>query len=353
LRCRAVEDAEIPLPVVELLWQGTAGLDAEETVSLCERLDGLSLLTLAWAGDVRVLVLHDVIRDLALSRLGPEGTSAAHAALIEAARVTFFAGGQDAAAWWRVPETPGLAYLWSYLTYHLEAAGLAGELDATCCDLRFLSVRLRRSSPAAVEADLARSGSPVAGRLRRAVAQNAHLLGPIEPRDALITTLTSRLGGMPEVAAQLPGLRAGLGVWTAWPSWPVPDQLPDALIRVITGHQGGVNGVAISPDGTWLATASNDRTMRTWTADGTPRAVLTAHQRGVNSVAISPDGTWLATASDDRTMRTWTADGTPSATVAIRVDGEVSDCAWFPTGTDLCIAGQQGLYRFSLQAPSG
>ena len=66
-----VEDAEIPLPVVELLWQGTAGLDAEEAVSLCERLDGLSLLTLAWAGDVRVLVLHDVIRDFALSRLGP------------------------------------------------------------------------------------------------------------------------------------------------------------------------------------------------------------------------------------------------------------------------------------------
>ena len=40
-------------------------------MSLCERLDGLSLLTLAWAGDVRVLVLHDVIRDFALRRLGP------------------------------------------------------------------------------------------------------------------------------------------------------------------------------------------------------------------------------------------------------------------------------------------
>jgi len=37
---------------------------------LCERLDGLSLLTLSWVGEVRVMVIHDVIRDFALTRLG-------------------------------------------------------------------------------------------------------------------------------------------------------------------------------------------------------------------------------------------------------------------------------------------
>ena len=77
------------------------------------------------------------------------------------------------------------------------------------------------------------------------------------------------------------------------------------------------------------------------------------HRDGVNGVAISPDGTWLATASDDRTVRIWATDGPPHTVTAIRVDGEASDCAWFPAGTDLCIAGQQGLYRFSLQAPPG
>ena len=80
------EDAEIPLSAVALLWQGTAGLSAAAAESLCERLDGLSLLTLAWAGEVRVMVLHDVIRDFALSRLGPAGQAGAHAALISAAR---------------------------------------------------------------------------------------------------------------------------------------------------------------------------------------------------------------------------------------------------------------------------
>ena len=194
--------------------------------------------------------------------------------------------------------------------------GLAGELDAACCDLRFLAVRLRRSGPAAVEADLARSrlaggGAAAAGSgAERAPARPDRAAGCADHH------FTSRLGGVPEAAAQLPGLRAGLGAWTAWPSWPVPDQPPDALIRVLTGHRGWVNAVAISPDGTWLATASDDGTVRTWAADGTPRAILTGHQRGVNAVAISPDGTWLATAGDDGTVRTWAADGTPRAVLA-------------------------------------
>ena len=49
-----------------------------------------------------------------------------------------------------------------------------------------------------------------------------------------------------------------------------------------------------SPDGTWLAIATWDGTVRTWNADGTPRATLTGHEGPVLAVAIAPDGTWLA-----------------------------------------------------------
>ena len=87
------EDSEVPLGIVKLLWEGTAGLSGLEAEALCERLDGLALLSLAWADNERVIILHDVIRDFARVRLGAPGSAVAHAALIEAARNLARAGG--------------------------------------------------------------------------------------------------------------------------------------------------------------------------------------------------------------------------------------------------------------------
>ena len=56
-----------------------------------------------------------------------------------------------------------------------------------------------------------------------------------------------------------------------------------------------------------------------------------------------------ATGGDDGTVRIWAVGGAPSSGVtAIRVDGDVWGCAWFPGSTDLCIGGNRGLYRYRL-----
>jgi WD40 repeat protein len=60
--------------------------------------------------------------------------------------------------------------------------------------------------------------------------------------------------------------------------------------------------VAFSPDGTQIATASNDNTARLWdSATGHELARLT-HDDAVGDVAFSPDGTQIATANRGRRM---------------------------------------------------
>ena len=80
---------------------------------------------------------------------------------------------------------------------------------------------------------------------------------------------------------------------------------PSRLERTLTGHTGQVLGVAFSPDGWLLATASSDGTARVWDmATGGCLRTLAGHTEWVYGVAFSPDGRLLAAAAgDDKTAR--------------------------------------------------
>ena len=83
-------------------------------------------------------------------------------------------------------------------------------------------------------------------------------------------------------------------------------QANNQLRQVLQGHEDAVTSVAVSPDGTRLATGAYDDTARIWDLEtGEPLAVLQGHESAVRSVAFSPDGTRLATGSQDKTARIW------------------------------------------------
>jgi WD40 repeat protein len=82
-------------------------------------------------------------------------------------------------------------------------------------------------------------------------------------------------------------------------------------VFTLQGHTGTVNDVQYSPDGSLLATGSDDKSIRLWDAKkGTLLRTLTGHQERVTRLVFSPDGKKLVSGADDNSIRLWNvADG--------------------------------------------
>jgi serine/threonine protein kinase len=112
----------------------------------------------------------------------------------------------------------------------------------------------------------------------------------------------------------------------------------EAVVRgeplILKGHTEGVTSLAWSPDGTQLASASQDNTIMVWdSASGDQIGSLGGGLEDVTSVDWSPDGTVLASGSSDTTVTLWDAATGEALQTLAGHGGDVSDVAWSPDGT--------------------
>ena len=74
----------------------------------------------------------------------------------------------------------------------------------------------------------------------------------------------------------------------------------DSAQMVLKGHAKQINSVAYSPDGTILASASDDGLINIWSANSEELiTTLRGHKYDVNEVHFSADGKWLASCGSD------------------------------------------------------
>ncbi|MBI2808923.1 MAG: WD40 repeat domain-containing protein [Planctomycetes bacterium] len=114
----------------------------------------------------------------------------------------------------------------------------------------------------------------------------------------------------------------------------------------LKGHEKPIRAMAVSSDGSHLATASADGTVKLWNVKTAEEVrTLKGHAGPVLTVAFSPDGTRLASGGADGIMKIWNvAKDEPPARLQGHT-GAVHALVWTPAGKRVLSGGEDQIVR--------
>ena len=123
-------------------------------------------------------------------------------------------------------------------------------------------------------------------------------------------------------------------------------------VHKLEGHTGLVHSVAVSPDGQYVVSGSEDKTVRVWRlSKGRAVRTLKWHTDCVYSVAVSPDGQHIVSGSRDNTVRISRLANGQQVRVLEDTKGthrgynKVYSVAWTPDGQHIVTAQEDGNVR--------
>ncbi|HEX2048326.1 MAG TPA: TIR domain-containing protein [Acidimicrobiales bacterium] len=116
----------------------------------------------------------------------------------------------------------------------------------------------------------------------------------------------------------------------------------DGAFRVVGEHEGAVNSVAFSADGTAVVSTAADGTVRVWDPSGALVSALRGGEGDFWGAAFSPDGQLVVAGGDDGAVRVWKVHGGADP-LEFRGHGSILRAvAYSPEGSVVASAGDDG-----------
>jgi hypothetical protein len=199
----------------------------------------------------------------------------------------------------------------SELPYHQAHGHLWDELQSTLTDFKFVTAKINATDPYRLIADysLARKVGYTADDLQlvqSALQTSAHIL--VSDPSQLSAQLLARLIGAGQPAVQRLLEEALVGSKTPWlrPLFASLSKAGGALVNTLSGHHGGIRGLAITHDESLLVSGSDDGLVCVWDlkAGVELRNWDSEHLHPLTDLYITPDG-MVALTSDGSKTKSW------------------------------------------------
>nr|XP_018915495.1 PREDICTED: transducin beta-like protein 3 [Bemisia tabaci] len=168
--------------------------------------------------------------------------------------------------------------------------------------------------------------------------------------DSVSTIALSRLPKSKDVFLVSAGVDMCIKVWSLPRKFKPEDDQQILNVKLTElAHQKEINSVSISPNDKIIASASQDKTAKLWSADKLSLiGVLKGHRRGIWHVCFSTDDQVVATSSADATIKLWAISDLSCVKTLESHDSSVMKCIFINRGTQIASIGGDGLLKLWL-----